>query len=530
MFKEKVKNKLNGWKYLFGIRTRLIVIITLLLAGMAVSQLFINYRQQQAVIGKLMELNGEVNQAIRVFDRIRREEIPPTAAAGYQSQFETELNSFLDYVETNLENMLKDRGSSFEELEKRAARLRLLVVGDKQSEYGFQPDGGRTSAAGPPVSESSGFRRTISIIERITSRGASWHFEVTSAPPTSQNIERALLVSIPVIDEGQVRFINLQYQIDDFLGQFETYRLTSIIITGSVFLIGVIFAILFSNGFTRPIRIINTSFGRIEEGDLDCKIENRRNDEIGQLTDGFNRMVDKLREKNDLERALHRNERLSALGQMAAGVAHEVKNPLNAIKLTLQHLGDKLTIEDQKERQLYDKYSINIQNEVTRLGRIVDTLLDFAHVGKLETTRVDIAQVLEDVLTLVARDAQKKGIRLESSIQEGLIRMVDPEKMKTVFMNMVLNAIQAMPSGGRLNIGAYRDELSNNAVMVEFEDSGTGIEQNNIEKIFDLYYTTREGGSGLGLSIANNVVREHGGRIEVESALGTGSKFTIILP
>ena len=524
-------NKLINWKYLFGIRTRLIVIITLLLAGMAVSQLIINYRQQKAVIGKLMELNGEVNQAIRVFDRIRREEIPPTSATGYRSEFETELNNFLDYVETNLEDLLKDKGTGTEELARRVARLRLLAASGRQSEYGFQPDGGHSSAAGPPApEESSGFRRTISIIERITSRGASWHFEVTSAPPTDQNMDRALLVSIPVVDEGQVRFINLQYQIDDFLGQFETYRLTSLIITGSVFLIGVIFAILFSNGFTRPIRRINSSFGRIEEGDLDCKIEYQHNDEIGQLTDGFNRMVDKLREKNELERALHRNERLSALGQMAAGVAHEVKNPLNAIKLTLQHLGDKLTIEDQKERQLYDKYSINIQNEVTRLGRIVDTLLDFAHVGKLEAVRVDIAQVLEDVLTLVARDAMKKGVRLESNIEEGLVRMVDPEKMKTVFMNMVLNAIQAMPSGGRLKVRAYRDEQSNNSVMIEFEDSGTGIQKSNIEKIFDLYYTTREDGSGLGLSIANNVVREHGGRIEVESALGTGSKFKIILP
>jgi len=507
------------------VRARLVLIITGLLAGVSGTQFVINYRQQQEVVAKLLELNRQINQAIQDIDRqidkrsrrVAKAGLPamPTGSGNYGSnRMERELKSFLEFVDGNIEGLLSRPASGWPEVAERIARLRRLTTPGRPSDN----------------SENawSLFQVTVSVMDEMSRKGSHWRYEISSQPavPRTNDI---LQVSIPIVEEGQVRFINLQYQITDFLEQFEAYRWTSLMVTLCVLGLGLLVALVFAGHFTRPIRQLNQAFKQVEQGDLDCSIGLERRDEIGQLVSGFNQMVQRLKQNQDLEKTLHRRERLGSLGQMAAGIAHEIKNPLNAINLTLQHLGDKLSLKAGEERQLYERYSQNIQRETARLGKIVDTFLNFARVSDLERSNVDLHGVIEDVLTLLASDAEKRGVRIERALSdEPLVRMVDPEKMKTVFLNLILNAIQAMPSGGRLRIAT--ENPGGRPAVITVSDTGTGIAPENLDRIFDLYFSTKEDGSGLGLALAGNIVRDHGGEIKVTSSLGTGSEFTVTLP
>ncbi|MEA2064560.1 MAG: ATP-binding protein [Gemmatimonadota bacterium] len=506
----------------FGVRARLVLIITLLLAWVSGTQYAINYYQQQAVVGKLLELNRQINQAIYDIDRqiekrtgprVARAQPPGMTLTPSNSQVEQELKNFLDFMDGNFERFLTRPAPEWHEVSERIDRLRRLAYGSGQG------------ASGQPGW--SFFNVTVSVMDEISRRGSHWRYEISSSPALPRD-DDVLQVSIPIIEEGQVRFINLQYQVSGFLESFRLYRTISLAVTLGVLALGLVLAVIVSGRFTRPIRRLNNAFRQVERGELDCRLQTGSTDEIGQLVCGFNQMVERLEQNRELEKRLHRQERLGSLGQMAAGIAHEIKNPLNAINLTIQHLGDKLHLGAPGEREHYERYSGNIQRELARLGRIVDTFLGFARVSGPERTRADLHPVIEDVLTLLAPDAEKRGVRIERAFASGpLERLVDPEKMKTVFLNLILNAIQAMPSGGRLRVATSQDS---GPAQIKISDTGTGIAPGDRERIFDLYFSTKKDGSGLGLAIAGNVVRDHGGEITVASNLGTGSEFTVTIP
>ena len=506
-------------KFIFGVRARLALFITLLLAGVSGTQYVTNYRQQLNVVTKLVQLNHQINEAIRSVDTQLKDRTAPSPASapGHRSfrSFDSisvtqEFEGFLDYVERNLPRSL-NQNQAFREMLDRISELRRFA-----SQAEASPGG------------DSFFRVTVSVMDEMSRRSPSWHYTISSSPlmPPADDI---LQISIPVVEEGQVRFVHMQYQISDFLADLDHSRKTSLLVTLATLGIGLIFALIFSGRFTRPIRTVNEAFSRVERGDLNCRIESTRKDELGQLVAGFNHMVERLKQNKELEKTIYRQERLSSLGKLAGGIAHEIKNPLNAINLSLQHLGDKLTFESREDRELFHRYSGNLQREVGRLSRIVDTFLNFSRVSELERSRINLHWLIDEVLTLLALDVHERGVRTETAFTEGgLMVNVDPEKMKTVFLNLVLNAIEAMPSGGKLRIQTAGGNGKPSQITVS--DTGCGISRENLDHIFDLYFSTKEQGSGLGLAIVNNIIRDHGGEIAVCSSLGTGSDFTITLP
>ncbi|OGG00497.1 MAG: hypothetical protein A3F83_09705 [Candidatus Glassbacteria bacterium RIFCSPLOWO2_12_FULL_58_11] len=506
-------------KFIFGVRARLVLIITLLLAGVSGTQYLANYRQQRNVVTKLVLLNHQINEAVRSVDsQLKARAVPsPASAQGHPSlhSFDTismahEFESFLDYVELNLPRSL-NQNLAFQDM---LDRIRALRQDALQAET--LPEG------------DSFFRVTVSVMDEMSRRSPAWHYTISSSPliPTADDI---LQISIPVVEEGQVRFVHMQYQISDFLADLEHSRKTSLLVTLATLGIGLIFTLIFSGRFTRPIRTVNEAFSRVERGDLNCRIESKRKDELGQLVAGFNHMVERLKQNKDLEKTIYRQERLSSLGKLAGGIAHEIKNPLNAINLSLQHLGDKLTFESREDRELFQRYSGNLQREVGRLSRIVDTFLNFSRVSELERSKINLQVLIDEVLTLLARDVHERGVRTETAYSgRELTVNVDPEKMKTVFLNLILNAIEAMPSGGKLRIQTSGG--NGKPARITVSDTGCGISRENLDHIFDLYFSTKEQGSGLGLAIVNTIIRDHGGEITVRSSLGTGSDFTITLP
>jgi signal transduction histidine kinase len=225
-----------------------------------------------------------------------------------------------------------------------------------------------------------------------------------------------------------------------------------------------------------------------------------------------------------IEDEIETSRRLSASGRLTRGVAHEVKNPINAIVLHLQLLQNKLQQIDPDTRRHMDI----IDNEIHRLDRVVQILVDFTRPRNLHLEETDLRRVLEDVALLAAPDAAQHGVTLARQFPgERLPVKVDIDFMKQAILNIVLNGVQAMPKGGTLNILARAEK---DVIVTEIRDQGMGIPPEVQEKVFELYFTTKVGGSGIGLAQAYQILQWHYGSVDFESAEGEGTTFRLRLP
>lgn len=234
-------------------------------------------------------------------------------------------------------------------------------------------------------------------------------------------------------------------------------------------------------------------------------------------------LIQDISELRQLETDLRRSERLAALGKMAAGVAHELRNPLSSIKGLAVLLKTKVG-GDPEGNQTADV----LVSEVERLNRSIGELLDYARPEKLQLQPVSLRTILEKAATLVGIDAESLGVTISTSfVSSGDLAMVDEDKMNQVFLNLLLNAIQAMVDGGELNI---RTELDQQMVVCIIEDNGEGIAEENLSRVFDPYFTTKSDGTGLGLALSAKIVEEHGGFVAIESRPDHGTRVTVRLP
>ncbi len=224
-----------------------------------------------------------------------------------------------------------------------------------------------------------------------------------------------------------------------------------------------------------------------------------------------------------LEKELQRNERLAALGKMAAGVAHELRNPLSSIKGLAVLLKANFPVPGN-EAETADI----LVKEVERLNRGIGELLDYAKPGQLRREAASIQEIIGKTVSLVQVDAESYGISIHLETDDDLPRvLVDKDKMNQVFLNLFLNAIQAMEHGGELTV---RTENEQGKIKIIIRDNGVGIEPENLSRVFDPYYTTKNDGTGLGLAMSAKIVEEHGGKIELSSIPGQYTEFRVLLP
>jgi PAS domain S-box-containing protein len=229
-----------------------------------------------------------------------------------------------------------------------------------------------------------------------------------------------------------------------------------------------------------------------------------------------------------IEDEIEISRRLSASGRLTRGVAHEVKNPINAIVLHLQLLQNKLQQDDPDTRRHMDI----IGNEIHRLDRVVQILVDFTRPRDLRLEEVDLRKLLGEVSVLAAPDAARHGVRVVQELpddDDALMVRVDSDLMKQAILNLVLNGVQSMTAGGTLTLKARRDD---EAIFAEVLDQGCGIPPEAQEKIFELYYTTKgdKGGSGIGLAQTYQIMQWHYGSVEFDSIVGAGTTFRLRLP
>ena len=238
-------------------------------------------------------------------------------------------------------------------------------------------------------------------------------------------------------------------------------------------------------------------------------------------------VIHDITELKKFEEEAKRAERLSALGNLAAGVAHEIRNPLNAISITAQRL--KSEFVPQKDEDEYSSFTEIILNEIKRLDGIINQFLSLAKAHKLNLVPTNMSKFLNEVTNLAEVEANEKSIRITRSIDKLPDMKIDRDEMKRAILNIMLNAVQATPSGGSLTVRSYLDDSQAN-VVIEITDSGAGIPKENLSKVFQPYFSTTEKGTGLGLSIAHRIISDHKGKIEVKSQRGKGTTFTIKLP
>jgi len=233
-----------------------------------------------------------------------------------------------------------------------------------------------------------------------------------------------------------------------------------------------------------------------------------------------------LQKVRSLEQEINRKERLSELGNMAATVAHEIRNPLNSVSMGLQRLKAEFTpIGDVEE---YAHFVNLMQDEVRRLNTIVEQFLSLARPLKLHQEPIRVDEFLDEITTLLAGDAHASQVDIELKVAPNLPPLkADRNYFKQLLLNLILNGMQATPAGGRLLVEAV---AAKEFLHLNISDHGTGIEPENLTKIFEPYFTTKTNGSGLGLAIARRIAEAHGGKITVESRLGQGSCFNVLLP
>ncbi len=376
---------------------------------------------------------------------------------------------------------------------------------------------------------------------------------------------------------------------DMMIRLFEAKKIILISIILDALILIIFGSFLLSHVLVKPLKDLVRLTQKISEGDFSQTIEVTSKNEIGQLIDSFNRMILRLKENQEslenyleslettntklkeAQEELLRTEKLASIGRFAAGVAHEVGNPLGAI------LGYTSILEQEGiEREEAKDYLKRIEKEIERINRIVRELLDFARPSKLERKEVDVNKVIEKTLSLLSYQKNFKDIQTQLDLQPDLpLIKGDETQLSQVFINMILNAIDAMPEGGRLNVQtkAYvvedlfseslhriyprrrrgdpvesdyfhlrkPDPLSamltkfskgDTLVRIQISDTGTGITKEDLKKIFDPFFTTKDPdkGTGLGLSVSLRIVESIGGEIKVESELGKGTKFEVYLP
>lgn len=324
---------------------------------------------------------------------------------------------------------------------------------------------------------------------------------------------------------------DLQFQvpIDPYSQVFDVIRDRMLWISIGVFLLGVGLSVGLARHFTRPIRELDTALARIAGGDLDVTVSPSGTGEVARLAYAFNTMTDELRKNRDRERELVRREKLSSLGRLAAGVAHDVRNPLHSIGLTLQNLEDVCRPEAESQLSVFERAIGLIRREIKRLDGLVAHFLSFARNEAAEKSSVRLPELVRDTAQLVAKEAERRQILVVVDAEPTLEAIpAVPAALRSAVLNLVLNAFEATPPGGSVTLRVTaRDGMQ----YIDVADTGRGIPESERERVFDFGYSTRDGGHGLGLAMVHHtVVEEHGGRIRLDSKVGKGTTVTIELP
>jgi two-component system NtrC family sensor kinase len=322
----------------------------------------------------------------------------------------------------------------------------------------------------------------------------------------------------------------------------------------TMFFLSILMIIVIKNIIGKPIKKLTAGTNRIAGGNLEERIVVNTHDEMGELANAFNDMMNKLNEaknellnlvetlENKVEERTHalkaaqdnliRSEKLASIGKLSATVAHEINNPITGVLTYIKLMLKKLKRNDTSEEDIkkYIEYLSIMERETERTSGIVKNLLDFSRQREPHYKLVDINTIIEETLMLVRNQINLQGINVIKSFSEIPQTMADADQLKQAFMNIIINACEAMKEGEKkLTIETGFDN-SKKDIKISIKDTGTGIPEEDINKVFEPFYTTKEKGTGLGLAVVYGIITKHQGRIDIASKKGEGTTVKLMIP
>ncbi len=338
-----------------------------------------------------------------------------------------------------------------------------------------------------------------------------------------------LVVPVIVGDE-QLGYVQVNLLLDNIREIQRDNFVRRLIATSLLFMFGIVSTFFLAKRYTQPIHRLVEGVKRVTGGDLAVTMPVESRDEIGELAESFNEMVAQLREREHLEKRLYEAEHLSKVGQLASGIAHEIRNPLNYISLAVDHLRNELLPVCGERTEEFMELTGKIKEEVRRANYMVLNFMNYGRPLKLRPSKVEYREFITRLLPLVQEKLTEQHVTIVMAIPDDLPPLeIDRELMRNCLVNFITNAAQAMSEGGTVTLGATYDQ-GTERFRLTIADQGIGIAPDELEKIFQPYFTTKEAGIGLGLAITERIVKEHRGTIEVASEPGRGTLFTVVLP
>lgn len=346
--------------------------------------------------------------------------------------------------------------------------------------------------------------------------------------PGEEKLQSRDLVIPVTVGGDELGFVHVRMQIDDFTEPIRKNLYLRSASTLVIFAIGFALAVSISAHYVRTLERLTVAAEKVAAGDLSQELPVAGKDEVGRLTRSFNEMIERLRQNRELEEKVRESQHLSQLGRLSSGVAHEIRNPLNFIALAVDHL-DTLTKGTSEEADR-EKGAVlaRIRGEIRNLNELVTNFIQYGRPPELHRIPVQIREVVEGVLQMASPRLQEHRISLETDFRDAPPLAVDPDMIRRAVINLVGNAVDAMPGGGTLHVlGAPQAE---GGFLLEIRDTGCGIPENSLERVFEPYFTTKSTGLGLGLVLTRKIVEAHGGSIVIDSEQGRGTRVTVRIP
>jgi signal transduction histidine kinase len=472
----------------FSLRTQLLLILLFLLV-MSISSLTIIYSRSEAMLmDKLADNIDDLTNAIRI-------SVEELSTRGDSTQ---RLKSYVD--------MLKRKGIQ-----------EISIISDQSQVIASSNPKKIGTAVDNPKKMEGMSRATKKKDLMITAK--------LGEPAKPE--QRPYNVIMPVSIKGQnLGYIHISLALDDFNYLQRRNHLKRILSTLFAFSIGIIICIIFADKYTEPIKKIANASRKIAEGELVKIRDTGRADEIGILVRSYNEMVDKLNERKELEEKLKHTEQLSMIGQLASGIAHEVRNPLNFLSLSVGHIKERLAEEKVKGCGDVNLLLDDLKKEIYRVNELIN---NFLFVGKpitLHREWITYESLMRDVFYLL-KDKIREGVEVTVGMKDDAPIFCDREYMRICLINLILNSVQAIDDKGKVAVEFGRDDGFSS---ISVTDDGKGINKDDIDKIFEPYFSTKKLGIGLGLTITKRLVDEHGGTVTIESAMGEKTVITIKVP
>ena len=314
---------------------------------------------------------------------------------------------------------------------------------------------------------------------------------------------------------------NEREKVFKLLNRSRTYLLISLL---SLFILTVLTAFFLVMNVNRPLKSIEESIQKIVSGDFNKIPKIMTGDEFESLANSLNDMIEELGKRKD---QLVQAEKMSSLGTLTSGVAHELNNPLNNISTSIQIIREEL---EEPNTDFKRNLLIEVEEQIDRARDIIRALLEFSRQSEFSVERIFFKSLVQSTMHLITGEIPA-DIEIKIDVPDTMEGKMDPRRIQQVLLNLIINGVYAMPNGGKLSIFAFKDK-KNALFIFKVTDTGQGIPKDNLAKIFDPFFTTREvgKGSGLGLSIIHGIIEQHEGTIQVDSTESQGTIFTVSLP